>query len=89
MEITIKLTEVMQQALHELEKHYQQAGLTISDSQDQLIERALQDLIARLDDESLDESEEDVIEGFHQGWQEAMTGQTRPIEDFLNELNHN
>ncbi len=87
MEITIKLTEEMQRALHELEKRYQQAGITISDSQDQLIERALQDLITRLDDELLDEAEEDVLEGFRQGWQEVMTGQTRSLDDFLSELN--
>lgn len=84
-EITITLTEEMQRALREIEKRYHNAGLPPPDSQDQLIARALQDLITRLDDDLLDETEDEILDGFRAGWHEAMTGQTRSLDAFLQE----
>lgn len=64
------------------EAEYQQSALG------DLVRKAIEDYIAALDDDAEieDTPDEEILASFKQAWHEAMTGQTRPVREMLEEI---
>lgn len=83
--LTIELESVLSaETLERLQSEAANQGAELSAIVREAIETYLEDLEA--DEEFEDTPDEKIVEDFRQAWHEAMTGQTRPAREALDEI---